>query len=689
MPLSVIARPLPEVTIAVPRAKYHAVVKELVECGCLHPLRGEGDLAAAARRLRGEVELMLSRISDAIRRIGESAETQTVLRVETRIDEVVRKTIENISGMVESVEKILTRLSDLTSPTSEIAKLMELLRLYGKFLDVDLERIGKGKWIRAKIFRVETEKADFLKKISERGPFLVVALEGVEKKNLLVAIIYPASYENDVAKYLREVRAQVLEIPSGYSPIPVKALEELLREVERLPQEARKHLPALSEAARKLQALLEILRIVEATTTTHYIAFIRGYLDRSKTASLLERLRRVCGQSFAVYTRTKLHVHGHGEKLPTEFRYPGFLKPIADLIETYGHPGPLEIVPLALTAITLPIIFGLMFPDLGHGLVLFLAGLYLYRRTAMKSLGMLAVYLGVSAMFFGFLSGEFFGADPRLAGWLTSFWENVAHMAPPYESPVHPLVGLVLGGEAELELVGVLVMRTIFLALTLGSALLALAAWLGVIGAVIRRERLELVESLGRALAFTGVLTIFAGAMLVGGGLSGYTSLGVILAKASFLPIAGLEASPSEALLALIADVLVIGGLLLMFMAPVVFEKEEAIGMRIISGFIELFDLLLLVIGNTASFVRIMGLMLAHSGLMFGFLILAVSAGNIVAWAIVYALGNILVLGLEALIASAHTLRLHFYEMYSKFYRGEGLVFTPAIVPPGVRLEAV
>jgi V/A-type H+-transporting ATPase subunit I len=39
--------------------------------------------------------------------------------------------------------------------------------------------------------------------------------------------------------------------------------------------------------------------------------------------------------------------------------------------------------------------------------------------------------------------------------------------------------------------------------------------------------------------------------------------------------------------------------------------------------------------------------------------------------------GNIFVLGLEGLLVFIHTLRLHFYEWFSKFYMGTGTEFKP------------
>ncbi|HDI73368.1 MAG TPA: hypothetical protein ENF58_04475, partial [Candidatus Altiarchaeales archaeon] len=39
--------------------------------------------------------------------------------------------------------------------------------------------------------------------------------------------------------------------------------------------------------------------------------------------------------------------------------------------------------------------------------------------------------------------------------------------------------------------------------------------------------------------------------------------------------------------------------------------------------------------------------------------------------------GNILVLVLEGLIVFIHTIRLHFYEWFTKFYSSGGIEYTP------------
>ncbi|HID09256.1 TPA: hypothetical protein EYP13_03430, partial [Candidatus Micrarchaeota archaeon] len=111
-------------------------------------------------------------------------------------------------------------------------------------------------------------------------------------------------------------------------------------------------------------------------------------------------------------------------------------------------------------------------------------------------------------------------------------------------------------------------------------------------------------------------------------------------------------------------------------------EGAEGVKHAFQTVFMEFFETVLMVIGNTASFLRIMGLSLAHSGIMFGFTVLAESVltanpATILAAAAIYAFGNMLAIGLESIIVFAHTLRLHFYEWFSKFYVGGGVEYRP------------
>ena len=87
-------------------------------------------------------------------------------------------------------------------------------------------------------------------------------------------------------------------------------------------------------------------------------------------------------------------------------------------------------------------------------------------------------------------------------------------------------------------------------------------------------------------------------------------------------------------------------------------------------------------LSNSISYTRILALLMAHWAL----LLVTYTVAGLVGYASIPALiisgiiivgGNIFVLGLEGLIVFIHTLRLHFYEWFSKFYEGTGTEFKP------------
>lgn len=99
----------------------------------------------------------------------------------------------------------------------------------------------------------------------------------------------------------------------------------------------------------------------------------------------------------------------------------------------------------------------------------------------------------------------------------------------------------------------------------------------------------------------------------------------------------------------------------------------EKKGMFIVEKFFELFEILLSFITNTMSFIRVGAFALNHVGMMsVVFLLSDMAQGGSV---VVQVLGNLLVIGLEGLIVGIQVLRLEYYEMFSRFFVGDGKEF--------------
>ena len=324
-------------------------------------------------------------------------------------------------------------------------------------------------------------------------------------------------------------------------------------------------------------------------------------------------------------------------KPPTKLKNPAAAKPFEMYIRMYGLPGYKEIDPTIFVAITYSFIFGAMFGDVGQGLCLVIGGFLLYRLKKIDLAGILGM-AGIFSTIFGFLFGSFFGFEDVIpALWLR---------------PVSAMMQIPMLGR----------INTVFVvAIGFGMALNLLVMVLHIIEGARSRdpERTFFDANAVAGLVFYGLL--FAALMLL---ISGHTVPGgALLVVLILLPI-----------------------LVIAFKEPLanlVEKKKEIIpgskGMFFVEAFFELFDVMLSYFSNTVSFVRIGAFAVSHAAMMEVVLMLAgAEAGGNPNW-IVIVLGNAFVCLMEGLIVGIQVLRLEYYELFSRFYQGDGKEFVPFI----------
>jgi V/A-type H+/Na+-transporting ATPase subunit I len=134
-----------------------------------------------------------------------------------------------------------------------------------------------------------------------------------------------------------------------------------------------------------------------------------GWVPTAALDGLTQRLKQA-SKELLIEARS-MEPAEHPSSVPVALRNPGFLNPFELLVNTYARPRYEEIDPTALIAVTFPLLYGAMFGDVGHGLVLAVLGWFLSRRS---SLGGLLVACGISGMIFGFLYGSIFGFEEIL-----------------------------------------------------------------------------------------------------------------------------------------------------------------------------------------------------------------------------------------------------------------------------------
>jgi len=313
------------------------------------------------------------------------------------------------------------------------------------------------------------------------------------------------------------------------------------------------------------------------------------------------------------------------KKPPTKLRNIKLFKPFEMFIRMYGLPSYNEIDPTSFVAITYSIIFGIMFGDVGQGLFLVIGGALLYKIKKMSIAAIISL-AGVFSTIFGFLYGSVFGFED----WIRPYWLS------PRDN----------------------VMTMLLTAVGFGVLLILIAMFINIVNGIKARDWGKvLFDTNGVAgLLFYGALIASAALVLTGHALPGAIILFIFFA----IPL-----------------------LLIFFKEPLthVIQKKSKIfpehkAMFFLESFFELFEVLLSYLTNTISFLRVGAFALSHAAMM-GVVMLLSGVGTDSPNIIMIIIGNIIVAAMEGLIVGIQVLRLEYYEMFSRFYKGSGKEFKP------------
>ncbi len=272
--------------------------------------------------------------------------------------------------------------------------------------------------------------------------------------------------------------------------------------------------------------------------------------------------------------------------------------------------------------------FGMMFGDVGHGLILMIVGAIIYFTKKMDIAG-IGIMCGASSILFGFLYGSIFG--------------NEEVLTPLYANPMHNIM-------------------TMFIAsIIFGVVVIIIAMSINIINAVKSGKLKEILfdrNGITGMVFYFGVI-IFASVML----LTGETITSYIFIIGFFiLPI--ILMFLKEPLHNLLAG------------KKALPEKEK--GTFFVEAFFEVFEALLSFLSNTLSFIRLGAFALSHAGLSLAvwsvYRLIDGQIGGIIA----LILGNILIIVLEGLVVGIQGMRLEYYELFSRFFNGEGREFRPS-----------
>ena len=514
-------------------------------------------------------------------------------------------------------------------------------------LELDMQKTLKYKYMKVRFGRVDVNYYKRLEKYLF-DDLNAVFIEGTRNENYVYGCYFVSNADSSkVDSVFNSLHFERIAIPSEYIGTPAQACEELEKEIEEKQKEIAGIKKQISELMAKNAAKLRGAKTRLEELATNFD--VRKLAARIEEGDNKEDYYILCGwmgeddvnkflaesknddKVFVVVEEDKEKFFGEP---PTKLKNPRFFKPFEMFIRMYGLPANDEMDPTMFVALTYTFIFGAMFGDVGQGLCLFVFGGLLYLIKKINLAGIISI-AGLFSTFFGFMFGSIFGFEDVIqAHWLR---------------PVDAMTNLPFIGQ----------LNTVFVvAIAFGMGLNILVMIFNVINSIKSHDVENMLFSHNgiAGLVFYGFLVLTIVLYMTGHKVPGNILMVIFLGVPVILfvfkePLGNLVTKQHK-------------------------KMEEGKVMFFVQAFFELFETMLSYFSNTISYVRIGAFAVSHAAMMEVVLMLSGASAGHTNW-IVFVLGNVLVCGLEGLVVGIQVLRLEYYEMFSRFYKGTGREFKP------------
>jgi len=693
----IIPETMARVEILTPKQKINELITALLKFKEFEPEEPKTPISNLrfedARRNLGEVNEHINKMKILMELGGLIIEPQGKMKVNDWIEAsnqvfIEGSEIENkYKDLLEEIGKLRAELDTLNSQLQEVEPF--------KNIGIDLKVLYSSTNFEVALVVInEIQK----KQLEDKGAVVIVEELGNNKYASLVL----SRKGSNLDEILKELGLRKFETPDFIAPqIYYSNLKERINNIQTILTQRREELAKkikedeknVKELYGKLLTIRDAMNILAKARKSEYYVQVEGYVPDKSLKKLSKMIENI---GFITYEYPKRYGEEQ-EEPPTYVKLPKSIIPLESVIEFYGTPSYWEISPTIFLIITFPFLFGLMFPDFGNALVLLLFSIWFYNYGKKRGsentvkLSLVLIYSSIVAMVTGLLAREFFGPLP--VGGLQELLNNPSAPVGPlyYAWPIpvsfYEKISDIIPTGANA------IINTILLSLLLGSILLFVSTLLGVINAIKKKDKEFLfLDRLPLFIIYIVPLIVFLYGFINISNYQGEEAM-ILGGISYFLFHSGTPAPPSVQIL---ADILVIWveiGLIYNWVAKAYLLKKHehaSTGSAIIFGFIEGgFEAALLLLSNTISFIRVLVFAIAHYYILYAFSYMAyLAAGNPSsllsvfinpAGIVILIIGNLLAIALEGLIVFIQDMRLHFYEMFSKFYEGRGRKFEPVM----------
>ena len=591
------------------------------------------------------------------------AERMLLSKIEDEVDDVLISLEAEITGAVESKNRIQNRAHELEAAKQTLEPFAVLP------LDIDLYKGYQGISVFTGVVRSDPAKD------------LIEALDRYE--------LFASSDAKFVALFVAKdeaVDAQKVLIQHGFTEVPspigkgdpqeaMKAIDaelealsaSLAEATEKISLLRKKHEAFILASEEHLSIVVEKAEFPLRIGSTAHSFLIDAWVPQKSISQVQQAFQGQLGEDVHVevleiaprlehlhpeeaHAGAEAHVK---EEAPTRTSHRRPVNLFAYLTELISTPKYSEIDPTIMISITFPIFFGLMVGDIGYGvpfMVLGALGLRKCKSKEWRSISTMLLFGGIWATIFGFLLfGEAFGMHfgPQ---WVLEPGLTMAQLHAEFPLGNELSWSSLLG--FQLPSLGVLsklhdVKLLLYITIWIGFAHLLIGYLLGIYNETIRHGFKHAVfHKVGWTMILVGgvFLFMFIIDMLILNKPVGFDDPRMILGLVLLLP-----------------------GIIISFKG----EGGQAI--------LELPALM----SNVVSYTRLAAIGMSKAGMALAFNMIAIEMvapmGGIaiIAAIAIFMIGHLMIFILAVISAGIHGIRLHYVELFQKFYEGGGLAFNP------------
>lgn len=674
---------LSKVTIITPRSEYRHVADALARFEEFHPISdGIPRFDEAVQELTVKAVRLFAQADQAVKDLNLKVMPGSIDIVFKGVkiprtefeagtwSELLDADEAELNPIVGEVRVQKTALQKATKEDAEAQVLLGALEVVSGF-SANLSGIPELRRFKAVLTVVNNQAVPEFRNSLPEAIFLTQQLS----QTLSIVLVASRSSEEDkVEKTMKGLELKPLQIPPGLPQNPAEAYQKLAEDhkaaeaqieaIETKMAEIRERVGTRLLAARELaEVARSVLDEARASGGMSRMAMISGYVPTKKE----EELREMFGK-WMVYAEP-VNFETEGKNLPTLTENRKGIALFQPVVSEQGTPGGHEVDPTPIVSFVFPIFFGMMFGDVGHGLILTLFFLLVRQRGTgtMRQWANIFIVAGLSAIFFGVVFGEFFELP---------FSEFV---------PIPPLIEIIHRAAGSVDSFNFLptpfagVNLIMIVSILIGVAHLTTGLSLDVYQGFKDHDRMEV------ALEKIPVLTMYLSGVGYGLAFIGAGFKFNVLTSTSTNPLLGI---PNNLLGGVSLAVLVPSMLVLLAGKSVAIatgrlKGESTLG-ALSNGGLEVFERISQFLSNTISYVRLAVMLLVHAALLLIINLMQPWANPvyIAPWVVL----NLLILTFEAFIVYVQDLRLHLYEFFTKFFQGTGTPFRK-ILPDRVRID--